>query len=100
MNAPCDHWFASGQYHVLCRKLSDFRHNLIDAHFRTFRRPRRVLRIAPTTAEIATRSSDKGGGNTRQLAFTLDGIKNFGDEHQFTKLQRVSAEEHLPTHTL
>src|ERR1700704_4068318 len=99
MNALCDHWFASGQHDILCRKLFDFSHDLIDAHFHTFRRPRRVLGIAPTTAEIATRGADKGGRNTREFTLPLDGIKNFGDKHWVTKRQRASAEEHLPPHT-
>jgi hypothetical protein len=60
----------------------DFGDDLFHGHLRAFRMPRGIHGVAPIAAQITAGRADKNGGDAGELAFALNRIKYFGDEHQ------------------
>lgn len=76
-----DHRFATGENHVRGREAENLLKDFVDTHLCSLRAPRGVGRVAPSTAEIASGSSDKHRWNAGQFAFSLNGVEDFRNEH-------------------
>src|SRR5688500_4241225 len=70
----------------MTRRMSlDLGHDLGNRPLFAFGIPRRVGRIAPVATQVAAARSHENRRYARQHALTLNGIKNFRDQHPLNK---------------
>jgi hypothetical protein len=82
MDAAGDHGLAASDHDVAGTKSAHLGEDFGHGHFAAFRLPRGIWGVAPRATQVAPRRADEDRREADEFTFALDGVKDFGNEHE------------------